>query len=69
MKMLKPFLVNILDINDIELKETSKENEKTEYKGVYVFDDIKVGSSYLDGYAFVITANSKGFITQLLSFY
>ncbi len=62
---VKTFFSEYFDINDIELKETSKENEKTEYKGVYVFDDIKVGSSYLDGYAFVITTNNKGLITQL----
>jgi len=62
---VKIFLSEYFDIDSIELKETSKENGKTEYKGVYIFDDIKAGSSYLDGYAFVITANSKGFITQL----
>lgn len=62
---VKIFLSEYFDIDSIELKETSKESEKTEYKGVYVFDDIKAGSSYLDGYAFVITTNSKGFITQL----
>jgi len=62
---IKIFLSEYFDIDSIELKETSKENGKTEYKGVYIFDDIKAGSSYLDGYAFVITANSKGFITQL----
>ena len=62
---VKIFLSEYFDIDSIELKETSKESEKTEYKGVYVFDDIKAGSSYLDGYAFVITVNSKGFITQL----
>ncbi len=62
---VKIFLSEYFDIGSIELKETSKENEKTEYRGVYVFDDMKAGSSYLDGYAFVITVNSKGFITQL----
>ena len=65
---VKIFLSEYFDIDSIELKETSKENEKTEYKGVYVFDDIKAGTSSLDGYAFVITANSKGFITQLSIF-
>lgn len=65
---IKIFLSEYFDIDSIELKETSKENEKTEYKGVYVFDDIKAGTSSLDGYAFVITANSKGFITQLSIF-
>ena len=65
---VKTFLTEYFDIDSIELKETSKENEKTEYKGVYVFDDIKAGTSSLDGYAFVITANSKGFITQLSIF-
>jgi hypothetical protein len=62
---VKIFLSEYFDIDSIELKETSKESEKTEYRGVYVFDDMKAGSSYLDGYAFVITVNSKGFITQL----
>ncbi len=62
---VKIFFSEYFDIDSIELKETSKENEKTEYRGVYVFDDMKAGSSYLDGYAFVITVNSKGFITQL----
>jgi hypothetical protein len=62
---VKTFLTEYFDIESIELRETSKENQKTEYKGVYVFDDIKVGSSYLDEYSFIITTNSKGFITQL----
>lgn len=62
---VKTFLREYFDIDSIELKETSKENQKTEYKGAYVFDDIKVGSSSLDGYAFIITTNSRGFITQL----
>ena len=61
----KKFFADYFDIDNIEFKETEKSTNKTEYRGIYLFDDMKVGSSSLNGNSFSITVNSSGFITQL----
>lgn len=62
---IKRFFADYFDVDNIELKETEKSTDKVEYRGIYVFDDIKLGASSLNGNSFTITVNKSGFITQL----
>ena len=62
---VKRFFSVYFNVDNIELKETEKSTNKVEYRGIYIFDDIKLGSSSLNGNSFAITVDKSGFITQL----
>ncbi len=62
---LRIFFQEYFDVDNIAISNESKSQFGVEFKGKYVLKDIEIGSSYLNGEAFIINVNMNDEITGL----
>jgi hypothetical protein len=59
---IKKFLTQYFEIYEIKFEEDTTSQGVTEYTGKFLLKGIKIGSSYLNGNAFIIKVNNEGAI-------
>ncbi len=63
---LKSFFIEYLDIEKISLTNSEESNGGVTYSGQYILKGIAIGSSALNGEAFIIKTNDNGEIINML---
>jgi len=62
---LQSFFDEYFGIKEIKSLSNSRTNTGIEYKGRFVLHDVEIGSSYLEGNAFIIEVNNRGYIVNI----